>query len=476
MAFGDVNIQLVDPGLEILPEDITGISVKMGVSTAGPIGEFVAIGSESAPATNYGRGPLVNSLTHHFVASEGKTTLGWRIEADIPGAIGFVIQPITGSPPAVTASGTSEDATQGIIEVLVGGALGTSSFRWSLDGGDSFSGAIATPIGGTFPIPDTLQEVNFTPGVYVAGHRYTWTTTAPSFSLAAFNASMTAMLAVEDTEWEYVHLVGSAADAADSLALATAMGTHMDAAFAAKRYVFALVEMADDTATNLITEFADFANRRVSKAATSVELFSTVTSRIETRSFAWPTAARISQIPISEAASFVGRGNLPSITRINGSLEDRLALDAAHFIVPRTIIGRSGFYVGNPWLSAPEGSDFQYIEYMRVMNVACRTVRDVMLNYLNKGIKVSADTGFILESEATAIEARLSEALRTTLQRPGHISEDGTTRPAITATVPRNENLISLQTLTVNVRIVPLSYARDIIVPIGFENPALTQV
>lgn len=475
MAFGDVNIQLVDPGLGILPEDITGISVKMGVSTAGPIGEFVTIGSETAPATNYGRGPLVNALTHHFIASEGKTTLGWRIAADIPGVIGFVNQPSSGSPPAITVTGTSEDSTQGIIEVLTGGPLNTSTFRWSLDG-ETFSGPIATPIGGTFPIPDTLQVANFTPGDYVAGHLYTWETEAPSFSLAAFNASMTALLALEDTEWEYVHLVGSAADAADSLALATAMGTHMDAAFAAKRYVFALVEMADDTASNLITEFADFANRRVAKAATPMELFSTVTSRIETRNFAWPTAARISQIPISEAASFVGRGNLPSITRINGSLEDRLALDAAHFIVPRTIIGRSGFYVGNPWLSAPEGSDFQYIEYMRVMNVACRTVRDVMLNYLNKGIKVSADTGFILESEATAIEARLSEALRTTLQRPGHISEDGTTRSAITATVPRNENLIELQTLTVNVRIVPLSYARDIIVPIGFENPALQQV
>ncbi len=135
----------------------------------------------------------------------------------------------------------------------------------------------------------------------------------------------------------------------------------------------------------------------------------------------------------------------------------------------RTWERRAGVFVNRPRLFCPTGSDFQLLPHRRVMNIALQILRSYFEERLNSPILVDRTSGFILESEALAIEAGANARLSAALLSKPKASD-------AYCVVARNENLLSTKNLSADARVVPLAYAESVSLSVGFSNPALNVV
>lgn len=472
----DVNVNIQDGGLGLLSPGAENVDLKIGVSSLGVTNQLYAFTDSEDVRTTLGAGPLASEVA----ASVGSgLTYAIRAAASVAGVLGTVT--VGGSNTGdgtVAVTGTPLDGYDAIVEITRdGSAAGNdAAFKYSLDGGDTYSGELA--LTASYVITDTGLTLTFTDGTgtptFVTGDVYTFEATAPAMNLTDLNAAIDAAFA-DPREWEFIDVVG-----ASSPVIAAGVAVRMEEAKAAHRFVFALLRArdVDDTTdsgsldtwrSNLITEWASFGNYRVGAAAGYAELPDVLTGRVNRRSIGGPYASRLKSIGVSTHPGRVIDGPVAGVVSLSHDEQAKTGLDAEGFTTFRSIIGRRGFYVTRGRQMAPQGSDFQSVQMLRAMNKACRISRDATLRFLNDDVRVDATTGFILEADARAIEAYVGGILNAAMVSAGEVS-------AASVTVKRNVNILSTQSMTIKVSIVPLAYLENISIDIGFENPALQPV
>jgi hypothetical protein len=464
MAIPYVNVNILDGQLGVVLPLPEGESAKVGVSSAGTANTIYSANKPQAVKDQLGVGPLVQSGAYHVDVSR-RTTYFVPLTSSIAGTNGTVTQ--VGGGPALTVTGAPRDDYSFVIKITKGGAAGTATFIYTQDGGDTWSGDITVPTGapGLYVLGDTNVTGNFIAGTYELNATYSWTSVAPSFSLTNLADGITALLADSSKQWEFVHVVGGSTTVAASASLAAAMDTHMTTAQGQYRFAHAITEVASDTDSATITAFASFTSKRVSPCAGFCELDG-IGGKVYKRNAAWPYAARLSSIEISEDAAWVGRGRLPGVRSLYRDEDKTPGLDAAGFVTLRTWVGATGFFITNPRIMAPLGSDFWLAQYRRVMDRACAQLRNTMLKYSSAKVKVNPATGFIAPHVADGIDNDATNALKTVLVQPDHAA-------SATGLVKRDQNLLSAPLFDVEARVVPHSYPKGINITIGFKNPAL---
>jgi hypothetical protein len=442
--------------------------VKIGISTGGAEGLPQAYADPQLVKDEYKRGPLVEAAVH-AIELTGKPVILVRAVQTTAGSVGTISQ--SGAGPLITATGAApNDAYELIVEILVGGAVGTAQFRVSVDGGDTWSPAIATAASYVIGppntvVPDTGITIQFVAGTYVLGEQYTATCTAPAFDTTSLtNALNIAHTSVE--QWRLVHIVGYGANGAASATAFAAAGARLTAFEADYRYAYAVMEAADDTDANLITAFAAQAHPRMMVCAGFEELTSSVDGRLYKRPSAWTTVARIMASAVSRDPGAVADGPLAGPSLLYRDEAKTPGLDAARFCVLRTHRGMPGFYVTSGRMMAAAGSDFSYCPNRQVLDVASRVTYEALLQYVNIDLLVDPDTGRLLEAEAQAIEARVLGLLREAVVATGDASD-------VQFVVNRTDNILSSQTLRAKTRVLPKAYARYVENEIAFRNPAL---
>ncbi len=375
----------------------------------------------------------------------------------------------TGVNGVTVSSSCPVDAYNLVVQAVTAGALGTGTFKYSLDNGVSFSGEILTAGTGKYAIPDTGVLLTFT-GTLVAGETWTCAVTTASYTGTDLTNAMTAALADART-WGFVHVVGPAATVGAAATLAGTLDGILTTAAGQYRYARGIIEVPSDSDANTIAAFAAVATPRTMAAAGNSYVTSPLNGRVQPRSSAWAIAARAGLVPISEDLGRVARGPLPAVS-LTATKADRTALtkqrdenatpglDTARFATLRTIIGRQGVYITKGRTMAASGSDYSIWQNGRVIDVAAAQTRDTMLSYLNASLVLKTD-GTISEREAQGIEGNLDSALQAALTQPGDAS-------AVVAFVNRTTNIASTQTLPVSVRVTPLGYATYINVDLGF--------
>jgi hypothetical protein len=497
MAIPNVALTIADGSLGVLPEAVDGIHVKIGVSSAGTFNSLYSFSDQKALRDALGNGPLVEAGAAALATSvRGKgprPVFFMRINPSTAGTSGAVTPTRVGtSTGTVAAAGAAYDRFEVIVEITRTGTLGAGAFRYSLDGGDTYSAEIAIPGGGTYAITGTNVTLTFTAGggptYFEDGDLFTFSTTAPYYSTSDIDTTMAALLA-DVREWEFVHLVGAPTSGSDAtkvtafVAVATAMATHMATAEAAGRYVWALLEapdVANDATgdTELVNGTAAFANVRIAGAAGYSEAISAVSGRIYRRPDAWTYAGRVAAIPISEDPARVLSGPVSGISALGRDEERRPALDAARLVTLRRFLGDAGVYVTNGKMMAGAGSDFDLVMNRRVMDRACRVARAALRQFLGESVRVNPATsqvaagqagapGTIDERDARRVESFVLAALEASLLgSPQHAS-------AVAVQLNRVDNILSTRTLRAVIRVTPLGYIKSIEAEIGFLNPAL---
>lgn len=358
-----------------------------------------------------------------------------------------------------------------IVKIVTGGALGAGTFRYSLDGGDTYfpdaTGEITIPSGGKYHMGETGVFLTFASATYVAGDLFSFSATAPSYSTSDATSAATAADA-DDTEWSLIHFVGTPSSSANAATLASIVDTSVATMESNFRYVRAFVECpTSESDATVKAAFASFTSTRVAVGAGDAEITSPIAfTGIKRRNITWAAVARACLVGISEDLARVRRGPLRFVTSLWRDERATPALDVGRFTTARTFKGKRGFYLTNARLMSEDGSDYKYLQHGRIMDEACRVAYDALTNWLSDGVRVDPATGFIDERDALAIEAEVRQRVIDALK--GHISGDPSIR------VARDENIISTETITIDIRIVPKAYAKQIAARIGYRNPALS--
>ncbi len=470
MTLPDVTLQINDGALGILPGASPLVPCIIGTCTLGVTSTVYSFGDPTTAFNTLGYGPLTEAVCRSLGIAGG-SVIAIPANPSVAGTSSAVTHSGTGTSVQTVTVATANDSYSIQFNIVAGAAslsALTATFQYSLDGGQTFSVLYAVPVSGLFVIPNTGLTVTWAAGTFVAGDTYAFTCTAPGYSTTDLATAITAALASPLT-YGFIHAVGQiGANAAATAAAVAAIDTQMSTAQSAYRYIWTLIEIATDTDANILAAFLSVSSLRTSAWASTATVASAINGKLLNRSSGWCAAERAAAVNPGIDLGRVLDGSLKGVSAITRDERVTPGLDSARIGTLRTIIGKNGYWITQPRMLAPLGSDYYLIQYRRIMDVACAVVHQALAQFINDTVLVDPSTGYIDNRYASNIEAYANSALNNALSfnNPPDVA-------AATAVVNRAVNIISTGTIPVTVRITPNGYAKAITVNIGFVNPAL---
>lgn len=477
MSLPDVSVTIRDGALGLVAPNSNGVQVVVGVSSQGDTTAVHQYSDMASLVSDFGVGPMVEAAAQVLAVAGGPVAV-FRIAPTTPGSNGSVTAGSGNTGTTVmTVTGTPNDQYLVLVKCITGAVItsGNAQVQVSFDNGLTYGPLLNVSTGGA--VSNLTNGNNAATGLSLAfttaasanmaaGDTYSFSSTAGTFANSDLATAMTALLA-DPTTWFMAHIVGIASSSANAASFASTVDTALSsAATNSFRYAMALIDLPQDTDANLKTAFASFSSKRVGYCAGFVNVTSPITGSRYLRPGSWALATRLSAIPPQEDAGRVATGPLLGVTAISRDEFKTPGLDSFGFSTLRTIVGLPGFYITNPRLPSGVTSDFQFIQYRRVMDIGASAARTALLTILNSQVRVDPTTGYILEQDAQSIEAYVLGQLSTQLVQPGYCQ-------TVSNTVKRNINVLATQSIYDTIRVLPFAYAKYITEDIGFTNPGL---
>ncbi|MGB1223788.1 MAG: DUF2586 family protein [Mycobacterium sp.] len=456
-------------GLNITPPSET-VPVFIGVSSSGTQDSVLTLTSSQDARDTLGQGPLVEDLAA-YLDIVGGTAYAIRSNNSTAGSNSAVSA--SGGGPTVTIAGTPSDSYTAKILIVLGGALGTATFKYYLDGlTASYSRVLTVPSGGTYLIPGTGITVTFASGTYVAAETYSFTTTAGTYTAANATTMLTA-LQTSNKEFDFIVFSGEHADASTVATLIAAIDTRMTALANAFRYARYIISAGGSSDTATATGLAASLSDRMCAVFGEVDQVSAkpMVGWIKpTRQAAYlPCAIAAGLRTMSGSMGRVASGPIPAMftaishdERVEGTLFDE------RITTLRTYAERpGGFYVTAGQLKSADGSDFDLWELGRVMDEACAVVVAKQIEFINSSQRIQ-DTGILDERDALRLEAFVQSALDDALGGPvndeggrGHVS-------AVGYAIDRTNNVGTTRTIISTTTITPRTTIQNVNNTIGY--------
>jgi limonene-1,2-epoxide hydrolase len=475
------SLSIQDPGLG-LAQSAGGAPVFIGGSSAGTAGAVQAFTRISDVIDALGDGPLVEDLCF-AIQNAGGPVVGVKAATSVAAANSAVTTTRKGtSTGTVTVAGTALDSFTAKIKITTTGTTGAGAFQFTLDNGRTWSAAMTIPSGGTYVIPHTGITATFTPGIgavyFEADDLFAFTTTAAAMNTTDLSGAITALKA-DGRAFEGIYLSGTAGTSSAAAVIGAAFDSHLESFATLYRYVHGMLDAGGwADAPGARTDWLSLTTKRYLPCYGSAWVASalpTMGKGYVKRSTMIQIATRAIKSLISTHLGRVADGPLPAMAPATSEFGAPVswdeyvseAMDAAGFATLRTWAGRSGYYVTQPRIKAPAGSDYTKLHRRRVMDRACTVVQGKLLDYANAGVRVNAD-GTIDEGDAKRIEAAVNADLRTALLEP--FNAEGTKGHASAAScqVDRSNNVGSSETLQATVAIRSLGYLEKQVVLIGY--------
>lgn len=140
-------------------------------------------------------------------------------------------------------------------------------------------------------------------------------------------------------------------------------------------------------------------------------------------------------------------------------------LHDAGYIIYRYYVGRNGYYFNDDTMAAPLTDDYSNLNLGRVIDKAIILAYGAYIDEILDSIEVDAN-GYLPQTVCVYFERLIENAVAATMS--DEISD-------FRAYIDPKQNILSTSMLTISCKIVPKGVLRDIIVNLGFENPALKQ-
>lgn len=400
-----------------------------------------------------------------------KTIYAFPMKADVDGSVSDVTH-AGESQGTFSVDGKPINSFSVVVEITETGDTNEGSFKYSIDGGNTFSDDITIPLSGGYELQETgltlkFEDVTSEAKSFVEGDAYSFSTTAPTMN----NASV--LKAVEklqtfNKEAEVCHIVGTSTKtlwaALQTMAVELVETYKNPIIFLCEARACGADESLDDYMAAMEQERKEISSLYVSVSATYA-----LYVRKDLRTQVINMAGVISGI-IGQAKESLSIGNVENFPISSAKLLKVLPegmnegydkeFDAMGYTVIRQYVGKEDFYIANGNVMAPKGSDFPYIESVRVLN---RIVRQVSIQATDK-IQCEVDP-LNLEASLAPIQAHLNIPIEDC------ISDKIISSGEVTINT-ENLNILTDETLDVSAEWVPMGTGR--IFNIGFKvnNPA----
>lgn len=377
--------------------------------------------------TDYGYGVLSEAAAYVMPVA-GNPMVLLRGSPSTAASYGTVAHSGAGTSVVTTGAAAPLDDFDVVIKIITGGTIGVAGIelQYSLDGGKTYSATQALGTANNYTIPNTGVQVQFAAGTVLAGQTETFSTKGPRLTNADLVTSLEA-LRTADLAWEGVVVLGADADAT----MLSTLDVWLQAREAEGRFRFgvlnavprdALTQTEAQYATAMQTAWGSASSIRCSVGADQCALTSQVRGINMRRPVSLPFVARCMRIDISESPAYVARGPLEGVSisddRGNPKYHNEAlypGLDDKRLVTLRTHNNQQGVYVNQPLVLSPSGSDWVFLQHVRVVNKACEMVHQMLTTELNKGIQTGKPQTdgkiFILEADAAGIEARINAKL-----------------------------------------------------------------
>jgi len=182
---------------------------------------------------------------------------------------------------------------------------------------------------------------------------------------------------------------------------------------------------------------------------------------------------KLASTPVQRNIGRVKDGALPVATayvdKTNSVLvEDGMTtVETLHnkgYITLRTHIGKTGYYFSDDLMACAATDDYGIIANRRVIDKAMIVAYQVFLNELLDEVQVDTASGKLSPGVVKYYQSIIKNAIELQMQANGEIS-------GVTAFVDPAQNVLSTSQITVVLSIVPVGYAKAIVVKLGFDNP-----
>ena len=467
--YGDVNVKVEDGNLGRSSSTGTGTSIKIGISNIVSKAPILITGTMNAKTIKekLGETPLADACID-AVENGAASIYCIPVKAGTVGEIGKVTEEKTGYG-SFEVTGTPNNAYDIVVEVMDSGECNEGSFRYSVDGGITFTEEMTIPITGEAVLSATGLSAKFTDAEggdsFKEGDRFTFSTTSPAMSNQDVISAVESLIN-SPLVFEYVHIVG-----VSSKALWASLATLAnDFLLKYKRPLFFICEARNKTAEETVEEYVNAMleerkgiNNIYIQVVCSYSRYQRMDGRVQDinnagivtglygRAKESQSIGEVKSFPISEAKM---QSLLPE-----GIADYIETLDKAGYVTIRQYIGKEDYYVTSANMMSPEGSDYAYAEDVRVSNRLVRAVRAEALNELQ--VEIDPED---IETSISAIQEQLNvpveDAKRDKIISSGRVS-----------IVTENLNILVDESLDININYVPMGHVREMNLTFAVENP-----
>lgn len=450
----------------------------VGPASAGTPNTVLTFAEVGAVNTGIGYGPA--ALASQIMLNEGGGSCDVIVaNASIAGTTSAIV---TGSGPVITVSGTPNDSFAFQGSILNGGTVGTATFQYSLDGGQTIAGQSNGQLfaSGSFPIVNTGLTLSFSVGTYPAAQGFNFSAFAPQCSgadittaLNAFSGSLsvpTVILIANDTQSA---VSGSAVFTSVDAALTMLSQPNIDIP------TMAVVPTGgvDGQPTAVLAAFS-------SVAASTGNVIEAVAERARIavpvpfagfgnpkRPLAWAVAARINSDLVSTNPARLVSGPLTGWSSptydeaVNGSVYEPALIGA-----PRTWKGYPGVYLNQGVLKSAAGSAYDQVQNGRVILLAAITLLLAEKRYINTAAKCKLDgTGQFTTKFADKVDADVNAQLQAAIMDPLDAEGDPGYASGVLFTVNRTDNVLSTKTMRGICVLVPNANINGVAIQLSFS-------
>lgn len=464
----DITYSVADGNLGLANTAGTGIHVKIGASAVEAPEPVIITGTMSAERIKdrLGLSPLADAVMDS-VENGAPKIFCIPVNQGMDGTVSEVKKTPENAAGAVAVEGKPANAFKIIVKITGKGGLNTAVFRYSLNGGKSWSQDITVPDGGKYEVDRAGIVFTFsTESEFNINDSFTCTTTAPVMTSENILDAVDRIRNIS-AACEFVHIVGPSLPelwAAVSIKQKELMDRYRRPVFfILEAYEKGEEEKTADYISRLEADRGKISNYDIQVVAARGYYtgMDGVTRDVNLAGVVCGLYARASvQESIGKTASYSISGDKLSGLLPSGIQEEDIEeMDLAGYLTFRQYDGLAGYYVTNARVMCPEDSDFRYAEDVRVKNKIIRLTRQAALKQLQADVdmeNVDAD----LAAKAEFITADVEKQM-----------VDKKEISSLSISVPEGQDILRTETMEMEIRYVPVGKIREIKIRLGMENP-----
>ena len=186
-------------------------------------------------------------------------------------------------------------------------------------------------------------------------------------------------------------------------------------------------------------------------------------------------AGRLAAEPVQRSLARVRSGAIKAETMYIGTnhaeLGDPEVANDLGYIVPRTFVGKSGYYWSDDHLATEASDDYCAIPRRRVIDKAYRITYKTIVDEVAENVPVNAE-GKLAAFHCKGVETSVESAIVNSMTSEGNLGNDpdNASDLGVQCYIDPDQNILATSRLEVNLKVKPHGYSKYIDVKLGFKT------